>query len=34
MSKKRKEPSIMFWTLIIMFLFNGLISLLKTKSDD
>ena len=34
MSKKRKEPSMIFWTLVIMFLLNGLISLVKNKLND
>ena len=34
MSKKRKQPSIAFWTLIVMFLLNGLFLLLKKEGYD
>jgi len=38
MSKKRKEPSITFWTLIIMLVFNLiaklLFSLFRKKTND
>ena len=38
MNKKRKEPSITFWTLIIMLIFNliakGIFLLFRKKTND